>query len=231
LTNETDFGPERDSHWDGVDFTLNARLRSGLTGSVGTTTGRSLVDTCQTVTKFNNVVAATGVVTGPDPRGCRNVDPFQTTVRGLATYTIPKVDVLVSATIRSQPAVLLGATAATTAQWIVPNSVIVAAFGKLPPGATATGTTTIQLTDNERRVYADTRRTQIDMRFAKIVRVRRTRSDIGIDLNNLLNTNYPTGYSTTYTYSAGNTGNGGTWGNPTSIYTPRFVRINYTLSF
>ena len=228
LTNETDFGPARDSHWDGVDFTLNARLRSGLTGSIGTTTGRSFVDTCQTVTTFNNVVGATE---SPDPRGCHNVDPFQTTLRGLATYTIPKVGVLVSATLRSQPPVQLGATAATTAQWIVPNSVIAAALGKLPPGATAAGTTTIQLADNERRVYADRRRTQIDMRFAKIVRIRRTRSDIGIDLNNLLNTNYATGYNTTYAFSAGNTGNGGTWGNPTSIYTPRFVRINYTLNF
>ena len=231
LTKETDFGPERDSHWNGVDFSLNARLHNGLTASIGTTTGRSVVDTCATVTKFNNVNAATGLAAGPDPRGCHNVDPVQTTLRGLATYTIPRIDVLVSATVRSQPPVLLGATAATSAQWIVPNSVIVSAFGKLPPGATTTGNTTIQITDNENRVYADNRRTQIDMRFAKIVRVHRTRSDVGIDLNNLLNTNYPTGYSTTYTYSAGNTANGGTWGNPTSIYTPRFVRVNYTLNF
>ena len=41
---------------------------------------------------------------GPNPRGCRDVEPWQTTVRGLGSYTIPKVDVLVSATVRSQPA-------------------------------------------------------------------------------------------------------------------------------
>ena len=80
-------------------------------------------------------------------------------------------------------------------------------------------------------MYADTRRTQIDMRFAKILRFGHTRSNIGVDLNNLLNTNYATGFNTTYAYSAGNTANGGTWANPTSIYTPRFVRINYTLDF
>jgi hypothetical protein len=80
-------------------------------------------------------------------------------------------------------------------------------------------------------VYADNRRTQIDMRIAKVLRFGRTRSDVGVDLNNLLNTNYATGYNTTYTYSVGNTASGGTWGNPTSIYTPRFVRINYTLEF
>jgi hypothetical protein len=228
FTNETDFGPERDSHWDGVDFTLNARLRAGFTTSIGTSTGRAIVDTCQTVTKFNNVVGATE---SPDPRGCRNVDPFQTTLHGLATYIIPKVDVLVAATVRSQPPVTLGMTAATSAQWIVPNSVVLAALGHLPPNALLNGNTTIPIADNVNRVYADNRRTQIDVRFAKVLRFGRTRSDIGIDLNNLLNTNYATGYDTTYAYSAGNTRQGGTWGSPTSIYTPRFVRINYTVNF
>ena len=236
LTKESDFGAERDSHWDGIDLTLNARLHGGLTASIGTTTGRGFVDTCATVKKFNNVTAASGVVNGPDPRGCHNVEPFQTQLRGLASYTIPRVDVLVSAVLRSQPPVQLNTAApgfngANSAQWIVPNSVIAATLGHLPPGATATGNTTIQVADNEHRVYADTRRTQIDVRFAKILHFHRTRSDIGIDLNNLLNTNYATGYNTTYTYSAGNTANGGTWGNPTAIYAPRFVRVNYTVNF
>jgi hypothetical protein len=113
----------------------------------------------------------------------------------------------------------------------VPNSLIAASLGHLPVGATAAGTTTIQIADNVNRVYADTRRTQLDMRFAKVLRFGRTRSDIGLDLNNLLNTNYATGYNTTYTYSVGNTAQGGTWANPTSIYTARFMRINYTLEF
>ena len=39
------------------------------------------------------------------------------------------------------------------------------------------------------------------MRFAKVLRFGRTRTDIGVDLNNLLNTNYATGYNTTYMYS------------------------------
>jgi hypothetical protein len=238
LTSESDYGAERSSYWHGVDFTLNARMRS-LTTSIGTSTGRAVVDTCATATKYNQVNATTNVALGPDPRGCRSVDPFQTTVRGLATYILPKVDVLVSAAIRSQPPVQLGTPPAgatvpgggNSAQWIVPNSVIAATLGHLPVGATATGTTTIQIADNANRVYADNRRTQVDMRVAKVLRFGRTRSDVGVDLNNLLNTNYATGYNTTYAYSAGNTASGGTWGNPTSIYAPRFVRLNYTLNF
>ena len=47
VTFETDFGPERTLYWHGVDFTLNARLRQGLTLQVGTQTGRSTEDTCE----------------------------------------------------------------------------------------------------------------------------------------------------------------------------------------
>jgi hypothetical protein len=231
LTWETDFGPARQSMWHGVDIALNARLRGGLTTSFGTSTGRSIVDTCGTATKYNQFNGITNTDTGPDPRGCHNEDPFQTTVRGLATYIVPKIDVLISGTVRSQPPVTLGATAGTSASWVVPNSVVQTAYGKLPIGALATGTTTIQITDNVNRVYSDTRRTQVDFRVAKVLRFGRTRHDVGIDLNNLFNANYPTSYNTTYTYSAGNTLNGGTWGAPSAIYSPRFVRLNYTIDF
>jgi hypothetical protein len=63
------------------------------------------------------------------------------------------------------------------------------ALGHLPPGATPTGNTTIQLADNDNRVYSNERRTQIDVRFAKILRFGGTRFDVGVDdVNNLLNT-------------------------------------------
>ena len=47
----------------------------------------------------------------------------------------------------------------------------------------------------------------------------------------ILNTNYTTAYDITYQYSAGNAAMGGTWNNPTAIYTPRFVRWNVTVDF
>jgi len=225
LRPETFFGPERDSHWNGFDVTVNARLRQGLTLQMGTSTGGAVVDTCQTATQFNNVVGA--AESGPDPRNCRNIDPWQTTVRGLASYTIPKVDVLISATVRSQPPLQL------TASWVVPNSVIAASLGHLPAGATATGTTTLNLLANadSNKLYVDQRRTQVDMRFAKVLRFGRTRSDIGIDLYNLFNTNYATAFNTTYTFNTDNAPRAAGWGTPTGIYQPRFVRINYTLDF
>ena len=55
-------------------------------------------------------------INSPDPRNCHDADPFQTTFRGLASYTIPWVDVRVSGTVRSQPEV------ARTATWNVPSA-------------------------------------------------------------------------------------------------------------
>ena len=69
------------------------------------------------------------------------------------------------------------------------------------------------------------------MRFAKVLRYHRTRTDIGVDLNNLLNTNYATGYQTTYVYGVDNTPRPSGWGTPTSLYTARFVRLNFTVTF
>jgi hypothetical protein len=66
------------------------------------------------------------------------------------------------------------------------------------------------------------------MRFAKIVRFGRTRTDIGVDLTNLLNANYATAWDNTYQYGVAN---GGTWNNPTAVYTPRFMRLNFTVNF
>jgi hypothetical protein len=69
------------------------------------------------------------------------------------------------------------------------------------------------------------------MRFAKIVRLGSTRADIGVDLANLLNTNYATNWENTYQFTPGNTGTGGSWNNPTAIFAPRFVRLNFTVGF
>jgi len=231
LRPESYYGDERQSTWDGVEFTVNSRMSNGLAIQFGGGTGRGLVDTCDTITKYNNVNANTGAEAGPNPRGCHNVEPWQLSLGGSASYTIPKIDVLVSTVLRSRPPALLGATADTAATWQVPNSVIAAALGHLPPGATPTGTTSIPLGDNEHRIYADNRRTQIDMRIAKIVRFGRTRTDIGLDLNNLTNTNFALGYNNTYIYGTDNTPRPSGWGTPTSITNPRFVRLNFTVNF
>ncbi len=76
-TFETDFGPARTQYWHGVNVSLNARLSNGLTFQGGTSTGRGVRDTCETVVKIDS----------PDPRGCHVTEPVMTSFRGLAAYT------------------------------------------------------------------------------------------------------------------------------------------------
>jgi len=219
LGDELGLDLERTRYWHGVDVDVNARLKNGLFLQAGTTTGRMVQDTCAVVAVVGGGATSTTVgLDNPDPRNCHSADPFETTLRGSASYTVPKIDILVSATLRSQPELLVNTT------WLVPNSTVASLLGRLPPGAVANGTTSIALTDSggSNRLYADNRRNQVDMRFAKVFRFSGKRADVGVDLTNLLNTNYANTYEGQF---------GSTFLNPTTIASPRFVRFNFTLNY
>jgi hypothetical protein len=224
ITLATDFGPERTDDWRGVDVTLNARLRNQLILQLGTSTGKGVIDNCATA----------ALVDAPDLRGCHNEEPFLTTLRGSAVYAIPKIDVQISGTIRSQPGIALGIQLVSAtgflmngAIWNVPNTVVQSLLGRLPPGGLASGTTQVPLLDPDHRLYGP-RRNQVDMRFSKIVRFRSTRADVGIDLGNLLNSNQATAFQSQYDYSQPN---GGAWLDPAQILPPRFARFSVTFGF
>ena len=222
-TFETNFGPARTWYWHGVDVTANARLRGGVTRPGGHEHRTRRQDRCETVVKIDS----------PDPRGCAVTEPWITAVRGLASYTVPKVDVLVSATVRSLRTTIpfLAANNSATngaslnANYNVPNTVVQGLLGRLPSGTNANGTTTVNLVEPA-QVYGD-RVTQIDMRFAKVLRFGGSRADIGVDLYNLLNTNDAAGYEQTFDYAT----QGASWLRPTSIVPPRFAQVNVTLNF
>jgi hypothetical protein len=224
ITVATDYGPERTDYWHGVDTRVNARMSNSLTMTFGTSTGRGITDSC----------AYQGVYDSPDLRNCRDEAPFQTTLRGSATYIIPKIDVLIAGTVRSLPGLALSTsvvpflgTYLNGAVWNVPNTVVQQLLGHLPPGALLSGTTAVPLLDTNHRLYAP-RTNQVDMRFAKIVRFQNLRANIGVDLVNLLNSNQATAYSSTYSYTAPS---GGSWYQPTSILQPRYARFSVTVDF
>jgi hypothetical protein len=187
------------NYWHGVDVQVNARLR-GLTLQGGTSTGRVVNDTCDLV------------IDNPSTRNCHKVYPFQTDIRGLAIYTIPKFDVQVSGTFQSRPG------GEITAMWNVPASVIAQSLGRLPAGNVAN--VPINILDAG-ELYGD-RITQIDMRLAKLLRFGRTRTNVGIDVYNLFNSNVPLGYVSTY---------GPTWGRPNSVLDARFAKISAQFDF
>ncbi|MEO8260758.1 MAG: TonB-dependent receptor [Acidobacteriota bacterium] len=224
-TFETDFAPARVQYWHGFDANLTARLR-GLNLSGGTTTGRGVRDTCALFAALPEIVGNQRI------ESCSVTEPWMTTVRGLVSYTVPKVDVLVSANLRSVPNATLGAGSSSASNGTsrnanapVPNTVIAQTLGRLPANGLANGTTTLNLL-NPSQLYG-ARITQVDMRFAKIVRFNRLRADVGLDLLNLLNSNHVTGYIETFDWNTA----GATWLRPNAIVAPRFVRFNVRLDF
>jgi hypothetical protein len=225
VTFERDFGEERTNYWHGVEVTANARMRNGFTFQGGTSTGREVDDQCAVRPNYTRPVPPFNTTFTRDLRNCKTVEPFRTSFRGSATYTVPKVDVLISGIARLSPAPEI------TATYNVPNTVIQAQLGHLPAGGTTTGFQAINLLDTN-QMYAERRQYQVDMRFAKVLRFGGRRADIGIDLYNIFNVNTPTGYDGTYDYTpAAGLGPGGEWLRPTSIVQPRFARFNVTVNF
>jgi hypothetical protein len=73
-------------------------------------------------------------------------------------------------------------------------------------------------------VYAD-RLNTVDLRVAKILRIGRTRTNVGIDLYNMFNAN--TGLSFNQNFGT----DGSTYLRPNSILNPRYIRFNVTMDF
>jgi hypothetical protein len=233
-TFETDYAPARTQYWHGVTTSLNARLREGITLQAGTSTGRGVQDTCALDTALPELLT---LVVGPTIvnqqfQSCHVDEPWATSFRGLAAYTVPKIDVLVSANIRSVPNanIGMGSNSATNgasrnANYNVPNTAVQQALGRLPNGGLATGNTTVNLLIPG-QLYGP-RVTQVDMRFAKVLKFHGTRADVGLDLYNLFNTSDQVGFIETYDFAT----NGATYMQPNSIVAPRFVRFNIRVNF
>ena len=105
-TFETDYAPARTQYWHGVTTSFNARLHNSLILQAGTSTGRGVQDTCALVQALPETLVVAGV--NQQQAYCHVTEPWATLVRGLAAYTVPKIDVLVSASIRSVPNANIG---------------------------------------------------------------------------------------------------------------------------
>ena len=225
-----DFGDEK-RYWHGVDVTLNARMQYGLTFGGGTSTGRGVRDNCDIVNALPETLFVFGAYQRRD--GCDFAESWITNFRGSAAYTIPRFDLLVSAIVRVQntaPGFFTSGDAAPgtngnslAANMLIPNTTIQQLAGRLPPGAFATGNTTVNLVRTG-EVFPPYVRT-MDLRVGKILRYGRSRTDVAIDLYNLFNTNQGTAFNQTFGFD------GATWLRPTAIADARFLRFNVTVQF
>jgi Carboxypeptidase regulatory-like domain len=232
-TTTEDYGKET-HYWHGVDITVNARMANGLLFQGGTSTGRGVNDTCDVLigrfgrpmTPSTATVAASGIVDGQP--ACSATEPWLTSVRGLVSYTVPKIDVLVSAILRSQANVQPGGDVATNGASRNANYLMSAAQFQVATGRplrTGVTTETVNLL-LPGQIYGE-RVNNVDMRFAKIVRVKGTKANVGVDLYNLTNANTPTTFESTYDPAT----TGARWMQPTALLQPRFVRFNVQFDF
>jgi hypothetical protein len=223
MTSETDYGAARTSYWHGVDFNATARLATGLTVQGGTSTGRAVRNNCEITQALPELLGTARV------DSCDITEKWSTSFRGLASYTIPKVELLISASMRSietSPGGVATTGLSLAANYVVPNTIIQQSLGRLPANALATGTTTVNLL-NPGQLYVLDRINLVDMRFAKIFKFGGRRADVGIDLYNLFNSNVTTSYQQTYEQRT----NGAAWLTPTAIAAPRLARLHVTLNF
>jgi hypothetical protein len=225
---------EQTENWQGFDVSVVARPRNGLMVQGGTSTGRRLADGCTVRAKLPELGSGpTGItnssvtanvnalgggayalsVTNPY---CRIEEPYRTDFRGLVSYLVPKVDVQLSATWASIPGDSLRADFNVTNAWI--------AGGPQPLGRPLTGASVIRVNLVPPATLWGARQNNVDMRIAKILRFGTTRTQVGVDIFNLLNADTVTNYN--YGFVPG-----GSWLTPTTITPARYARIGVQVDF
>jgi len=220
----SNFG-EMTETWHGVDVNVNARLRNGLTLQAGTSSGGRFQDNCEVraalpetyswastqAVQTTRVLTSTGALANPY---CRVSEPFftQTSFRGLATYVVPKIDLQVSGTWRSDAGPELAA-----------NYVVTSAIARPSLGRDlSSGNVTVNLV--EPGTLYGARINNIDVRLAKILRFSGTRAQVGVDIYNIMNNDAVTLYNNGYSPT-------GAWLTPTSILPARYAKINLQFDF
>ncbi len=219
-TNADNYGGES-VYWHGVDFTITSRLHNGFVFQGGTSTGRGVRDFCGLAAQMPEIYnaaltnAGTALATTPyqPSSSCHVAENWLTQFRGLASYTIPKIDVLFSGIVQSKPNAATGPTDTTVG---TNGTSLGATF------TNAAGTTTYNLI--QPGTFYGPRINTVDLRAAKVLTFGRYRATAGVDLYNLFNSNTAIAFNQNY-------GSGATYLVPTQILTPRFVRLNITVDF
>jgi hypothetical protein len=194
------------SMYNGVLVNVAARMLNGLTVQGGVNSGKTVTDNCDIQADLPEIA--------PNDPYCHSDPGFVTRVTGLAAYTVPKIDVLLSTTFRSDQGTSLAAN------YVVSSAEAARSLGRPLSGGAPSITVNLIEPGTE---WSD-RVNVFDMRIAKILRFGRARTNIGVDIYNLLNSSAVLGYNTAFNP-------GGGWLVPTSVITPRFAKVSASVEF
>jgi Carboxypeptidase regulatory-like domain len=194
--------------YNGVDFTVNARLPGGVVLSGGPSVGRTESNYCFTIdSPQGSGLPPNGGTSAAGLLYCDVKPPFQPNVKVLGVYPLPWQGIQFAATFQSLPGPQITAARTFT------NAEIRPTLGRnLATGAA--GTATVQMiapgTMYDERLY------QLDLRASKIFRFGHHRLQANVDMYNAGNASSILGVNTTF---------GTNWLRPTSILQGRLVKL------
>jgi hypothetical protein len=220
LTHAKNYGDGYIETYNGVDVNLNARVRGGLQLQGGFNIGESARNECDVVKVVPESLTAFGFFRTPE-QFCDIASGWKTSVGGLASYVVPKWDVLLAATFQSRPFAGTNfpgiANQSLLAQWLVFNNSIIPELGRpMSGGAQVANVNVVE----PGTLYGD-RINQVDLRVSKILRFGNTRTNVGVDIFNLFNTSAAYQYLQTY-----NAATPATWLQPSGLVAARFVKLS-----
>ena len=221
--------------YNGVDMTVNARLRD-VTVQGGFSTGNRVEDDCGVVQAHPDAYIFVGwggsspfLVDSPFVGGlgqwpqafCHRESGWQTNWKGLASYNVPRLDVLVSGTFRSVP--FAGADFPSIAGQSL-NAQALALFFETDLGRPfAGGNIPVQFLNLVKpgTKYGD-RLNGVDLRFGKNFRLNQTRTLLALDVFNVTNSNTPDAFLQSY---------GPTYLDPVSVTRARLFKVSAQFDF
>jgi hypothetical protein len=213
VTSSERFG-EQSQHFTGIDFNFNVRPRAGLLIQGGTNTQRETTDNCDVVSQAAGEPPARGSgvpAYNPSQLYCRVEGSFLTQLKLISSYTVPRVDVQISASLQNLPGPEI------LANYVATNAVVAPSLARNLAGGASN--VTVNLIE-PRSMYGD-RLTQLDLRFGKIFRFGRARATATVDLYNALNSNTVLTMSNAFA----------TWQRPQSILNARFAKVGVQFNF
>jgi hypothetical protein len=208
-------------HWNGVDFNVNARMGSVLAQG-GFNTGKTATDNCAIVSQvpeflslapsgFTSLTSVYSSSAWTPAQYCHVESPWLTQMKALASYRVPKIDVAVSGTFQSFPGPQI------VGNYLVTNAVAGPSLQRSLAGNVQNITVNIVAPMS---LYGD-RINQLDLRFAKLIKLAGTRSNVSVDVYNALNANPVLSNNNNYTAFL----------TPTSIRAAGFANIRWLCVF
>jgi Carboxypeptidase regulatory-like domain len=223
--------------FNGIDFAMNARLRSDLFITGGLATGNTHFNVCDAFvdnpqTGFGLSVAAAVAGTAPAPGTgsvfsyCDFDTSWLTQVKATGTYTLPWQQIQIGGVLQNLPGQQI------QAQWNITQAD--AALGTLGRALSGGANTSRQVPLIKPGTMYTPRRTQVDLRISKSIKLRGSQKlQVMADIFNAFNSNAAVGA----TSNAGeppaaiNTTFGSAWLKPLNILQARYVKIGAQFMF